>query len=254
MTERRPLIFFSDFDDTLYFHDGRGLQESDVQAVQEFQKSGNLFVLCTGRPVCMKEAIEEKTGGKIRFDMEIYSCGSVILDSRNSVLFEKQLPTEFVRLALKQFPDINFRIHTGDTMYFSRKPNPEEGVLLTDFSDLEGKKIYEMSVDLADEKHLEAIRTLSAHHGVSCYRNRYIADFVSNGISKASGLQKVCELAGSDLKNSGAMGDSFNDIPMIEAAGYGFTFPEAETEVKEAAGWIENSIAQALKKMEELSD
>ena len=46
-------IFASDFDNTLHFvnEEGKGyFKKEDLEAIEKFQKEGNLFGLCTGRP------------------------------------------------------------------------------------------------------------------------------------------------------------------------------------------------------------
>ena len=44
------IIFGTDFDGTLYFHDREEhVQKVDVEGIKNFQKTGNLFGLVTGR-------------------------------------------------------------------------------------------------------------------------------------------------------------------------------------------------------------
>lgn len=65
----------SDFDGTLYFKDG--FKEKDLKAIKEFQDHGNLFGICTGRPL---SAIIEECQGKINFDFYIVASGALVLD------------------------------------------------------------------------------------------------------------------------------------------------------------------------------
>ena len=44
-----PWLFASDFDNTLYFHDGSGFHEQDIRMIRAWQKAGNLFGICSGR-------------------------------------------------------------------------------------------------------------------------------------------------------------------------------------------------------------
>ena len=62
----------------------------------------------------------------------------------------------------------------------------------------------------------------------------------------ASGA-KVRELFGID--RLGGIGDSYNDLPLIENADIGFTFPNSPKELKEAADEIVISVSQAIEKL-----
>jgi HAD superfamily hydrolase (TIGR01484 family) len=71
------------------------------------------------------------------------------------------------------------------------------------------------------------------------------------GITKASGLEQVCEMLGISMSEVVAMGDSLNDIAMIRAAGLGVAMGNAQEAVKREADWItlsneENGVARAI--------
>jgi HAD superfamily hydrolase (TIGR01484 family) len=73
------------------------------------------------------------------------------------------------------------------------------------------------------------------------------------GISKASGIMEVCKLLGIDMSQVIAMGDGFNDIAMIRAAGLGVAMGNAQEEVKRAADVVtvtnvENGVARIIQK------
>ncbi|MDC3413478.1 Cof-type HAD-IIB family hydrolase [Terrihalobacillus insolitus] len=61
------------------------------------------------------------------------------------------------------------------------------------------------------------------------------------GINKARALEKVCSRMGITLDKVMAMGDSLNDIKMIEEAGLGIAMGNAQEKVKEAADWVTNT-------------
>lgn len=56
--------------------------------------------------------------------------------------------------------------------------------------------------------------------------------------SKAAGLLEVCRLLGVDPAQAMALGDSGNDIPMLQCAGLGVAMGNAPAEVKKAAGAV----------------
>lgn len=66
-------------------------------------------------------------------------------------------------------------------------------------------------------------------------------DIVPAGCSKLSGLAYLGRQLGIGLQEMVVIGDSLDDIPMIEAAGLGVAMGNAEFPVKRAADWITRS-------------
>ena len=62
--------------------------------------------------------------------------------------------------------------------------------------------------------------------------NPEYAEVVLPGVSKASGLQKLAKKLGIPIEHVMAIGDSNNDMPMLEAAGHSVAMGNALPEVK----------------------
>ncbi|AUJ23311.1 Cof-type HAD-IIB family hydrolase [Virgibacillus dokdonensis] len=58
------------------------------------------------------------------------------------------------------------------------------------------------------------------------------------GVNKAKGLEKVCNLVGITMDEVMAVGDSLNDIKMIQQAGVGVAMGNAQEAVKKASDYI----------------
>lgn len=245
------ILFACDFDDTLYFHDGRGLLDEDVKAIADFQKDGNLFVLCTGRPASMKPDIERMTGGKIRFDYEIYSCGAMIRDDKGAVLYEQALDPAFVRYALESHPELNWMMHHENGLIYSREQEREQGALMESIDDLLTGKVYEMSLDYHKPAVEQALPDLYGRPEAASYRNKHVVDFIDHANSKATAIERLASRLGIDKAHTAAMGDSFNDISMLAASANGFTFTNADEDVRQAADYLASGVAQALAMMEQ---
>ena len=82
---------------------------------------------------------------------------------------------------------------------------------------------------------------------VVAYRNTYFIDVVPKGCSKGEGVNYVKERESIDTKDTYAIGDSYNDIPMFKEAGNSFTFETSEDGVKKEVKYIVNSVAEAIK-------
>lgn len=72
------------------------------------------------------------------------------------------------------------------------------------------------------------------------------------GITKAYGVQKVCELLGINMDDVMAIGDSLNDLYLIQSVGLGIAMGNADEILKQAADIVtgtneQDGVAQAIK-------
>ena len=74
--------------------------------------------------------------------------------------------------------------------------------------------------------------------------NTSVVDVVGSDCSKGTGLAAVKEKLA--IHTMGAIGDSYNDTPMLKAADISFTFSYAPEPVQQAAGHIVSSVREAL--------
>ncbi|MFC0214033.1 Cof-type HAD-IIB family hydrolase [Paenibacillus chartarius] len=88
-----------------------------------------------------------------------------------------------------------------------------------------------------DEEKLAAIRRTVDSWGTLEITNSHPCNIELNplGVSKASGLRRVCDMLGITMDEVIAMGDSFNDLAMIKEAGLGVAMGNAQDGVKAAA-------------------
>lgn len=61
------------------------------------------------------------------------------------------------------------------------------------------------------------------------------------GVNKANGLERVCKELGITMDEVMAVGDSLNDIKMIEQAGLGIAMGNAQDAIKEVADYVTDS-------------
>lgn len=87
---------------------------------------------------------------------------------------------------------------------------------------------------------LSEIRATLESWGVLEITNSHPCNIELNpkGISKASGIEDVCKLLGISMSEVIAMGDSENDIAMIQAAGLGVAMGNAQEGVKRIADLV----------------
>ena len=79
---------------------------------------------------------------------------------------------------------------------------------------------------------------------VAAFQNVDTVDVVPAGCSKGAGLAVARERLGLGLV--GGIGDSFNDLPLIEEADVGYTFNRAPEDVRAGAQVLVDDVAGAL--------
>lgn len=72
---------------------------------------------------------------------------------------------------------------------------------------------------------------------VTCAGGDWI-DFMNVGVNKGTGITRLCELLGIDLADAAAIGDTYNDIQMLETVGHSFVVANAEPHMHEHARYL----------------
>ena len=203
----------SDFDNTLYFMDTEErFRAQDVFEILFYQKRGGLFGICTGRSPDTPQAAEA-----ILKDYESEARMVVHADGKVYTLGEAEYP---LQVCVKEFAQI-----------------PQDA-------------IYGISMRFKDEEAAaEAAAAITSKYGAQAapYQNVRHVDIVAAGCSKGTGAARVKEIFGID--RLGGIGDSYNDLPLLQASDIGFTFASAPAMLREEADEIVLSVSQAIEKL-----
>lgn len=239
----------SDFDGTLHFvnEDYQGyFKAEDLNAIQMFQKEGNLFGLCTGRPLL---GFEGDLDGGPDLDFIIASTGGIVT-KKDQIIYEKII-------TYQQVDDVqnlcegraDLYIHADGHIYtlYTRKKQYPSQVVLSDVKELDGKHITAISVWTPS---LEAAEKLTVDINqafvgtIDAYQNQNWLDVICKGVSKGNGAMILKDAL--HIDKIAGIGDSFNDIPLLEQVDVSFTFTTSDQRVKDKADYIVDSVAQAL--------
>ncbi len=243
----------SDFDGTLFFADQEGFfYDEDLAGIATFQEKGNLFGICTGRPI---NPILSETEGKIDFDFYVLSNGARVLDKEKNVVFQKLLPKSVVRDMYENYHSVGQMFFhsskeiysiSGDPKGFKASVKPLENTDDLDTMDIFCCAIVLDSVEKATAlcKHLEGSSSL-----FSVYQNAHALDIIPFGCSKGDGIQIVKEHY--HIRTMAGIGDSFNDIPLLDNADVGFTFYNSDERVRSHADYLVNRLAESIAIMEQ---
>ena len=74
------------------------------------------------------------------------------------------------------------------------------------------------------------------------YHEEEVVEIIPSGYSKATGIEKVCEILDIPLENTYAFSDSANDLEMLRYVAHGIAMGNGTKEAKESAGYITDAL------------
>jgi len=259
-------LIVSDIDGTLLTseNDLHPLTEELIRVVINEEHCG--FTFSTGRPLSMTLPLAAYLDLKIPF---IYSNGAIYDLKDNSVVSAfpiKSIQIEKVAKIAKKF-GVGMVAHTKTGMFC--QVSNKDWKTIASMEWIKGKKVDHVrrvkdiksdvlgevirldifaEVDWLNDILQEVIRSIQNVYAVKMKRSIEISH---DGIHKGSALRKLSQLLGIPLKNIMAVGDSRNDIPLLQAAGYGVAMGTAPDALKKEADLIvpsanENGLAKVI--------
>ena len=134
----KTIAFASDFDNTIYFgKEANPFHKEDIAAIQEFQKKGGLFGICSGRAL---RGIDYPSKGILNYDFKISATGSRIVGKDNALLYEDPIETALAKeiyFFLKQNTNFWVVLNTGKYLFSEHEildglpPNKEEDLFVS---------------------------------------------------------------------------------------------------------------------------
>lgn len=231
----------SDYDGTLYF-DGI-FKKEDVEAIRCFQKEGHLFGLCSGRPL-----VGVINGQVVDYDFYILSSGAVIYDKDLNILYESVIPREVVTSIVNQYlDDYEIFIQADKSLYVLKEvQNPIPLTAISSLDDIDNDHFYSISINGKNEKHATKLcqKINDTFEDIIAFQNIKYIDIVSKDCSKGNGIKRLKELL--HIDRISGIGDSYNDIPMLQEVDISFTFHCSPDVVKQNASYFVSSIAESI--------
>ena len=244
----------SDFDGTLYFYKAepeRKLPPENVAKVREYQAAGHLFGLCTGRQV---GGLTPFITGFIEPDFYITSSGANIVDRNLQPILKCGVDRAVADALVKELRPKGFRLTLdveGNICVFNKMDYPGKYYVINGVDDAPEGFIHQVSV------HTESLEDAAAYakkinetYGdyVQAFQNVIEIDIAPKGCSKGKGVEYLREYMRKqwgDVTLYG-IGDSVNDLPLIEASDVSYTFPYAPETLQKRATKVVETIVDAL--------
>ncbi|UPU38885.1 Cof-type HAD-IIB family hydrolase [Erysipelothrix sp. Poltava] len=245
-------VFASDYDGTLFRNSK--VSQKDLEAIKAFQRRGHKFGIVTGRTMHSICAEIDKYGIPVDFIVGIN--GGVVLSYDHQELFLSNLNQNVVDsliVDIEAFGVLFYGVNDGyrlsrvvmDASIQPVKPN----IPLTDLSDLKHERGVQAMyvVTQSQDKALALTHDINEKYGdrgVVAYQNVSAVDIGMRGISKATGLQEILDFYHFEGPVY-TMGDSYNDLPMIDAF-CGFVVSDGESSLKAMAQAVFPSVGDAI--------
>lgn len=237
-------VFF-DIDGTLW--DFKNIiPQSTVTAIRRLRENGHYAIICSGRA---RAYIQNPDLFSVGFDGVVAGCGThVELDG--NVVYEKIIDEKLAVYTVETVRRYGFRpiLEGPEYLYLDREDFLDEPY---------GKKLM---LELG-----ERLQSIRAHYGswvinkLSCatvnadreacfaaleeyytylIHSSEVVELVPKGHSKATGMEMMCETLGISRADTFAVGDSINDLAMLEYAGVGIAMGNGTRDAKAAADYV----------------
>ena len=115
---------------------------------------------------------------------------------------------------------------------------PDWDLIRVSALDLDEDTADALATEFRRNKNMYVIKAVLPYNGL------WAVDFTLAGVDKASGIARVGQTLGVNPANMVAVGDSYNDLPMLEACGFSAAMGNAPPEVKDAAEFVAPSVAE----------
>ncbi len=248
-------ILASDYDGTL--RTAEYVSKEDIEAIKKFQEAGNLFGIVTGRSMESLKNEIERNG--FTYDFIVTNNGGVIYDKDQNLLqcnymdFDKAL---HIIEYIKTLPCVSYVINDGfhrykytvDDHQVDHKYGNVKDTSVLQEEIFKKKKIAQLVISLndVDLAHQVSEYINSEYKGYAvAYINVNCVDIVPEGVSKAEGLGYIEKHLGLQHEDIHAIGDSYNDLPMLHAFA-GCTVKNAKETIQEEIGIVYENVADCI--------
>lgn len=244
-------LFISDFDGTLGQSAGDSIEKETVEAIKKFTDKGGIFAVCTGRmftsirPICIKcglKGLIASYQGAMINDIE---TGRSILDGGIDYATASKVVSELMREGFSTVADI------GDIMYCEESsPYTEFHKPFSEIKVVEDlpKFVFDTAgtvhkiVAVGEPCKIEKLtaKYSDAYNGKLLFNNGtdFLMEVINPAFSKGNAVRFLAEYYGVPLDKVIAVGDSTNDVELLNGEWHGVAVGDAKEELKSVADEI----------------
>ncbi|MDD3192283.1 MAG: HAD family hydrolase [Oscillospiraceae bacterium] len=221
-------LVVTDIDDTLLPHEGE-IPQRNLEAIHRFQQKGGKFTFATGRSHYHCAELYRTLGINVP---SAQNNGAYLYDCTTQTVLERtfvpRTANAYIKEACRAFPDMAVAVSMEDEFraISSAQSMEKQKAYLNNRQvyniDEIGQDWFKILFVRAPEQMDELHRWLDAHPLEGTYYTNSSAVFcemMAKGVDKGTGLRKLARVMGVDVRDTFAIGDFYNDIDMLKAAG-----------------------------------
>ncbi|MFZ0383266.1 MAG: Cof-type HAD-IIB family hydrolase [Solirubrobacteraceae bacterium] len=259
-----PRLVASDLDGTLLRSDGT-VDDRTRRAIATTEAAGATVVFCTARPHRWLKPLAEETGHR---GIAVCANGAVLWDVHTESVIEASplepaVARQLVALLEGEVPGGAWAVErTGgfghEPEYVPRWPVPADTLIdaVEELINEPAVKLMLRHEYLSADVLLERAKAIGGHLAEFSHSstNDTLIEISAMGVSKASGLARLCRRLHIDREDVIAFGDMPNDLPMLAWAGHAVAVANAHPQVIAAADEVtaandESGVAQVLERL-----
>ena len=248
----KKLIFF-DIDGTLLTEGThRYIPDSARQAIHKLQENGHLCFINTGRTTAeIREDIEE-----LECDGFVCGCGTYI-KYHDEILLSHEIPMPLADHVLEDMNlcHLEWVLEGSHNTYYSTEPYTTHiGDFHDDFSNTFSEATHDVPPSTRGLVYDKFCICLTKNSDFSSFYNKYQKEFtfidrgdqfyevVPAGYSKASGIQFLMDYFSVSKEDTIAVGDSTNDLPMLEFAGFSIGMKNSDPQILPVVDYVTDTV------------
>ncbi|MFV0637179.1 Cof-type HAD-IIB family hydrolase [Mitsuokella sp.] len=256
-------LFVTDLDGTL-LPSGADVPSENIKAAQRAVRAGVTVTIATGRMYRAALPVAKALG----VDVPIITYnGAMIKSTKGRVYYTNFLKPEIIcqvidfcreqgwYLQSYSKDELWVPVHDEHARHYEQEQQIKANVVGWDALKEHTEEVCKLLTISEDSEETDRrIAVLNEHFGrdiVAMRSNARYCEIVNPGVSKAEGLKRLAEKLGISIQETMAIGDSYNDLPMLKAAGHSVAMGNAVPEVKavcdyETASCEEFGFAKAI--------
>lgn len=265
MENKNVKMIVCDIDDTLV-HKELHLSEKIIQTIKLLKEKGVYFTFATGRMPYRVDVFEKEAELTIPYVANngsiLYADGKIVY----SKMLKASLLKDTIRKYMKENPEFTVIFSYEDrecpirrTSWINERLHKYKGYdqTLGDTDDVWEQEVHKVYI-LDDERTGLISRVAkeldSLGGGFSYFQyGEYSMEIVSEGCSKASGVERLIEYMNLNKEDVMAIGDHTNDIEVVSMVGLGVAVGNATQKLKDVAdyvatGEVESGVIEAINK------
>lgn len=243
-------LLILDLDGTTVEPNGEALpSEKVIKAVKAAQGKVHVAV-ATGRPLPLAQKVINSLGLK---GLGVVNGGSEIVNMEDGdVIYAKKIEIKILRELVALCLPFKYDLYTSDNQYGTPINSPNEIVNDAEKLFIDAVKSTDV-ISILEE--LEAIPGIAGHPTKSWTKGKVQDIHITHALAtKRYGVERLIEMLKLNKDEVIAIGDDYNDVPLMMAAGFKVAMGDAPVQVKEIADYVtetleNDGVAQAINKL-----